>query len=148
MRAMRVMFEAIEANRSPGEVDGVPDVETSSISVGVYNGTKVDGKAQRAADALVAATTTADGSVEIETVTDAPRQNHQRTIVTSRDKRSAREKAKLVAAAIPGAARQVGRTSPGVDVAVTVGKRFATERIVQIVPIPIPKPTDLPEECR
>ena len=148
MRAMRAMFEAIADNQSPGEVDGVPDVNTSSISVGVYNGTKIDGKAQEAADALVAATTTADGSVEIETVTDATRQNHQKTLVVSRDKPAAREKAKLVAAAIPGAALEVGRTNPGVDVAVTVGKRFETKRIVQIVPIPIPRPTDLPEECQ
>ena len=97
---------------------------------------------------MVAATTTADGSVEIETVTDAPRQNHQRTMVVSPDKPSARQQAKLVGAAIPGATLEVGRTSPGVDVAVTVGKRFETERIVQIVPIPIPEPADLPEECQ
>ena len=148
MRGMHVMFEAIEANKSPAKVDGVPNIETPTISVGVYNGTKVDGAAQEAADALVAATTTVHGSVEIENVADADKQNYDETIVVHRDNAQARKKAKLVAAAISGAEIEAGRTNPGEDVAVTVGKDFDTKKISQIIPIPIPEPTELPEECR
>ena len=147
-RGLRVMFDAIEANESPGEADGVPDVETPTISVDVFNGTKKDGAADAAAEDLVVTTTTADGSVDIVTVTDARRHKHEVTIVEHRDTENAREKAELVAAAIPGSILQVGRTNPGIDVAVTVGKDFRTKKIVQIIPIPIPKPAELPEECR
>ena len=148
MKGLRVMFDAIDANESPGAADGVPDVDASTISVGVYNGTKVDGAAQEAADDLVAATTTANGSVTIEIVADADKQSYDETVVTYKDTRSARRKAKLVAAAIPGAELEIDRTNPGVDVAVTVGKDFKTKPIAQIVPIPIPEPEELPEECR
>jgi LCP family protein required for cell wall assembly len=147
-RGLRVMFDAIEANESPGEADGVPDVESSAISVDVFNGTKKDDAAEAAAEDLVEAMRTADGTVDVVTVTDARGHKHEATTVEHRDRDSAREKAELVAAAIPGAVIEIGRTNPGIDVAVTVGKDFDTRRIVQIVPIPIPKPAELPEECR
>ena len=148
MRGMRLMFNAVDDNESPAKADGVPNVKTPSISVGVYNGTKVDGAAEEAADALVEATTTVHGSVVIEQVADADKQNYDKTVVVYRDNDKARKKAKLVAAAIPGAKLESGRTNPGVDVAVTLGKGFDTKKITQIIPIPIPEPTELPEECR
>ena len=146
-RAMEVMFDAIEDNESPGEADGVPDIATSKITAAVLNGTKEDGAADRAAGELQAATTTADGSVAIETIADAPRQTYKNTVVVygSQDDE---EKAELVSAALPGSKIEEGKVPPGNDVAVIVGKRFDTKHITQIIPIPIPKPTELPEECR
>ncbi|MDQ4145746.1 MAG: LCP family protein [Actinomycetota bacterium] len=146
---LRMMFDAIADNESPGEADGVPDVKTASITVGVYNGTDVDGAAQEAAAELKAATTTVHGSVQIETVADALRQNYKETVVAYEgNSKSAAEKAELVAAAIPGATLKKGRTTPGIDVEVTVGRKFETKKITQIIPIKIPKPTELPEECQ
>lgn len=147
-RAMKVMFEAIEDNESPGEADGVPDIATSKITAAVLNGTKEDGAADRAADELRAATTTADGSVAIETIADAPRQGYKKTVVVYGAKGADEEKAELVSAALPGSEIEEGKVPTGSDIAVIVGKRFDTKRITQIVPIPIPKPTELPEECR
>ena len=146
--AMKVMFDAIEENKSPGTADGVPDVKPTSISVAVYNGTDVDGAADRAADELITATTTADGSIDVETIADADRKGYQKTVVTYADKGDARQKAKYVAAAIPGAKLKEGKTTLGIDVAVTIGKKFKTKKITQIVPIPIPQPGELPEECQ
>jgi hypothetical protein len=146
--ALEVMFEAIADNESPGEADGVPDIKTSEITVGVYNGTEVDGAAQDAAGDLQTATTTVHGSVQIETIDDADKHNYKTTVVTYKDKGDAREKARLVAAAIPGSEIEEGRTTLGIDVAVTVGKEFKTKKITQIIPIPIPKPAELPEECQ
>ena len=145
---LEVMFEAIAENESPGEADGVPDIKTTSVAVAVLNGTRKDGAAEEAAADLEAATTTIHGSVDIETVTDADRQNYKETVVTYKDKGNAEKKAELVAAAIPGAKVKQGKTTFGIDVAVTVGKGFKTKKITQIIPIPIPKPAELPEECR
>ncbi len=147
-RAMELMFEAIEDNESPGEADGVPDVATSKIAVAVLNGTERDGAAREAAEELRTATTTDDGAVEITTIADARPQNYRDTVVVHGRKRADETKAELVAAALPGATLEQGRTPPGADVAVIVARRFETRHLVQIVPIPIPKPAELPEECR
>jgi polyisoprenyl-teichoic acid--peptidoglycan teichoic acid transferase len=146
--AMKLMFEAIEENESPGEADGVPDISTSKITVAVLNGTKEDGAADRAAGELQTATTTADGPVGVETIADAPRQNYKNTVVLHRGGETDEDKAELVSAALPGSKIEEGKVPAGNGVAVIVGKRFETKHITQIVPIPIPKPAELPEECR
>lgn len=143
--AMRVMFNAIEANRSPAEADGVPPIKTSSVSVGVYNATNKTGAADRAAEKLEQATTTEDGPVNVVTVGDAPRDFDGTTVVYRNEEQ--REKARLVAAALPGARLEESRTTPGIDVAVMVGKRFSTRKIVQLTPLELPTPGELPEEC-
>ena len=56
MKAMKLMFEALQENQSPGQADGVPDVDVSTIDIGVYNGTKEDGAADAASDDIVEAT--------------------------------------------------------------------------------------------
>ena len=147
-RAMRVMFEALENNESPAEADGVPDVKTSSISISVLNGTAVDGAGESAADEIVAATRTEDGSVDVESVANADKDNYKKTVIVHRDRPDSKEKARVIVSAIPGAKMQVGRIGAGLDVSVIVGKRFKTRQLAQIVPIPIPKPAELPEECR
>jgi hypothetical protein len=68
--------------------------------------------------------------------------------VANSEEPEAERMAELIVAAIPGADVEVGKTKPDVDVAVIVGRgRFRTEKITQILPIPIPKPGDLPEVC-
>jgi hypothetical protein len=57
--------------------------------------------------------------------------------------------AELVAAALPGTDVVSGKTGSGIDVAVIVGSRpFKTQKIVQILPIPLPPPSAPPEVCR
>lgn len=143
---LKVMFAALARNESPGEADGVPDVDPSTISVGVYNGTPEVGVAAAAAEALREATTTTRGAVAIAEVGNARRLNHRVTTIHHRP--VAAEKAMLVAAAIPGAELVEGRTPQGIDVAVVVGRRFRARKIVQIVSLDIPRPGDVPEVCR
>ncbi len=147
---MDVLFRALADNASPAESDGVPGIEPSTIRVGVYNGSGVDGAAERAADALVEATDTGRGAVQIEETANAPgtgRRDHM--ILYDRGKPETESMAQLIAAAIPGAATRPGRLNEGVDVAVVVGtKRFTTTRIVQLVPIELPKPAETPAICR
>ena len=151
MRAIRVMFDAIARNRSPAEADGVPDVAPEEIRVGVYNGTSEDFAARRAARALRAATDTASGPVVIDDddVANADRFGYKRTVIRFRAQRSGAErKARLVAAALPGARLVPGRTDDDIDVAVIVGERFLTRPLVQLEPLPIPEPGRLPAACR
>jgi LCP family protein required for cell wall assembly len=143
--AMRVMFRAIAANKSPAEADGVPDVDPTTVHVGVYNGTFEVGAAQRAANELSDATSTTSGSIHVTEIANAGSFKHKRTLI--RYGTGARSKAELIAAAIPGAKLEPGKTRPGVDVAVTVGKHFKTKKIVQLVPIPLPKPSAPPPVC-
>ncbi|HYZ46085.1 MAG TPA: LCP family protein [Actinomycetota bacterium] len=149
--ASKVLFDAIDRNESPASADGVPDIAPESITVGVYNGTSEDFAARRAARALERATDTGDGGVTIDAdnVANADRFGYRRTIVRydGNGARAAR-RARLVAAALPGAEVQRGDTDDDVDVAVIVGKRFRTERLVQIEALPIPEPGRLPEVCR
>lgn len=149
LATMEVMFEAIGDNESPAEADGVPDVEVSTISVGVYNGTFEDGVASAAAEELTAATTVQGEIVNVVEVTNADRFNYRRTVVRYDDgEEGAEEKAQLIAAALPEARLKVGDTSSA-DVEVIVGKRsFVAEKIVQIRPIDLPPPGTQPEECR
>jgi LCP family protein required for cell wall assembly len=145
-RGMKVMFRAIANNESPARVDGVPNVDPTTIKVGVYNGTFTAGAAQTAGTELSAATSTALGGVDIAEVANAGSFDHKRTVI--RYRAGAKEKAQLVAAAIPGAKLELGKTHPGIDVAVIVGKHFKTTKIVQLAPIPLPKPAAPPPVCR
>lgn len=144
--AMKVMFEAISANDSPAQADRVPDVAPPTVRVGVYNGTLVDGKAQAAADALKEATDTGAGGVEIVEV-DNVESKLKGTAIRYRPR--AKAMAELMKAALPDAKLVEARTEAGIDIEVIVGKgRFRTHDIVQILPIPIPPPGKLPEECQ
>ena len=149
---MRTMFEAIERNESPAEADDVPNIDPSTIRVGVYNGSFKDGVASKAARDLVAATRTDDGSLRIDgaDIANAKRFTYKRTVIRyNEDAPESRRMANFVAAAVPDAAVGAGRTKPGIDVAVIVGKRrFRTERATQILPIPIPVAGELPAVCR
>jgi LCP family protein required for cell wall assembly len=147
---MEVMFDAIGANESPAEADGVPSIAPQTIRVGVYNGVGLDRAVARpAARQLEAATTVGGEHVEVVEVANAKNFKFRGTTIVANSKEPEAERmAELVAAAIPGAEVEVGKTKPDVDVAVIVGRgRFRTEKITQILPIPIPKPGDLPEVC-
>jgi LCP family protein required for cell wall assembly len=147
---MEVMFEAIAANESPAQADGVPSISPQTIRVGVYNGVGLErAVAGPARDKLEAATTVGGEHVQVVEVANAKNFRFRGTTIVANSKEPEAERmAELVAAAIPGAEVEVGKTKPGVDVAVIVGRgRFRTEKVTQILPIPIPKPGDLPEVC-
>lgn len=144
---MDLMFGAIAENESPAEADGVPNIEPSTIRVGVYNGSFVDLVASSVAEELKVATTLGEGPVQIVDVTNADRLNYKKTFIRYRPE--ARLMAELIAAAMPQAELVEGKTNPGVDVAVIVGKKgYGTKKIVQLNPIPLPKPGALPKVCR
>jgi LCP family protein required for cell wall assembly len=148
---IHLLFKAVKANESPAEADGVPDIDPSTIRVGVYNGVGLDqAVAAPAAEALEAATTiasaTGTASVDVTEIANAPRFGFKKTVV--RYEPSAERMAELVAAALPGAELEEAKTPSGIDVSVIVGQRFETKKIVQILPIPIPQPGELPEVCQ
>ena len=146
--AMDVMFDAVAANESPADADGVPDVDPSSIQVGIYNGSGVEGAADSAAVALDAATTFGENGIEIVEIGNAPRTDFKKTVVRfdPRDLTS-REKADFIAAALPDARVQERRIPDNVDVMVIVGAEFETQRLIRIEPIELPAPSEPPPEC-
>lgn len=144
--AAEVMFEAVADNESPAEADGVTNIEPSTVRVGVYNGTGIEGTAATAATELTEATDVGEGPVDIIEIADAPRTGYKETVIEYEPE--AEKLADLLAAAIPDAELEEAETKPGVDVEVIVGKRFATQQLVNIVPIPIPKPGEVPDACK
>lgn len=144
--AMKLMFEAVRNNESPAEYDGVPNVDPTTVKVGVYNGTFEEGKASAAADALRTATDLGSGPVEVVGIADAGRRNYTETVI--RYESDTKSMAELIAAAIPGAELEEGNVKGEAYVDVIVGKRFKTKTLVQILALPIPRPTALPAECR
>jgi len=147
MPALELMFEAIAGNESPAEADGVPSVAPSTIRVAVYNGTSKEGLAASTAARLKRDTNVGDGGVQVVDSANAVRSNFRQTIIRYRP--AAGAMAEVIAAAMPNAELEEGSTLRGVDVAVVVGRRGGrTIELVQILPIPIPPPGDLPAECR
>jgi LCP family protein required for cell wall assembly len=149
--AIELLFKAIRRNESPAEADGVSNIDPSTIRVGVYNGVGLDqAVAAPAAEAIQEATTiaTANGTetVDIVEITNAPKFGFRHTIV--RYEPDAEKMAQLVAAALPNAKMREGTTPGGIDVSVIVGERFETKKLVQLLPIPIPQPGELPEVCQ
>jgi LCP family protein required for cell wall assembly len=148
--AMEILFDAVADNESPADADGVPGIEPSTIHVGVYNGSFVEGAAEAASSALVEATDIGQGPVVIEETANADRTTYRKTVIVhDPDKPETEKMAELLAAAVPGAEIRTGDTKSNVDVAVIVGKQeFQTKKIVQLVPIQLPKPTEPPAVCR
>lgn len=141
-----VMFDAIANNESPAEADGVTNIEPSTVRVGVYNGTGVDGTAGEAAAELTEATDVETGPVDVVEVADALRTGYKNTVIKYEPEQE--KLAELVAAAVPDAELREGKTDPGLDVEIIVGERFETQQLVNIVPIPIPKPGEAPDVCK
>lgn len=142
-----MLFKAIRNNESPAEADGVPNIEPNTIRVAVYNGSFIDGVASSVAGELQDATAIGEGPVQIAEIANADRLNYKQTLIRYRSE--ARQMAELIAAAMPGAELQEGNTKKGVDVAVVVGKKgYETKKIVQLNPIPLPRPGALPAVCR
>jgi LCP family protein required for cell wall assembly len=138
---MRVLFHAIAENESPAQADGVPNVDPTSIRLGVFNGTFQPGAAHTAAAALSSAAT-----VRVAEVGNAAHYGFKQTVIRYRS--GAKRMAQYIAAAVPGAKIEAGRTTNGLDVAVIVGKHFSTKKIVQITPIPLPRPAAPAPVCR
>ena len=143
---IKLIGEAIADNESPAEADGVPSIAPNTVRVGVYNGVDLyDDYASEAAAALVAATGGEEGVVIADTA-NAPHFRFKETLI--RFEPDARAMAELLAATIPGAELQEHATPEGVDVAVIVGnRRFETKPLLQVLPIPLPKPGAEPKVC-
>jgi LCP family protein required for cell wall assembly len=142
-----VLFDAIRRNESPLQLTRVPAIEPDTVRVGVYNGTFESGVAGAVAESLRAATDSGNGGVDIADVANANRFGFRTTII--RYGEEAEKMARLVAAAMPNAELREGPTPEGIDVSVIVGERgMRTRQIVQLIPIPIPPPGEVPPECR
>ncbi|MFP5298937.1 MAG: LytR C-terminal domain-containing protein, partial [Actinomycetota bacterium] len=126
------------------------DVNVSEINVGVYNGTFEEGVASEAAEQLEEAMKVGSGTIDVVAVTNADKINYKRTIIRfDPNNEGAEEKAEIVARAVPNATVEEGETNFGVDVALIVGKERAEfMKLVQIVPIEIPEPSEVPPACR
>lgn len=152
IETMRIMFAQIALNRSPMDAPGLipPGINMAEVNVGVYNGTFEDGVASTAAKELQEATKVSSGSIEIVDISNADKINYKRTIVRyDPENEGAKEKAEAIAQAVPNATLQEGETDFGVDVALIVGKEGVEfVKLVQIVPIEIPEPTEVPPACR
>jgi hypothetical protein len=142
------MFQAMGNNESPKDAGNIPnDVDPASIRVGVYNGTNPEETVAGPASEELEEAIAIDGStVNVVEVANAQRYNYRKTVVQYES--DARQEAELVAAALPGAKLKEGDTPIGIDVAVTVGKKFEVQRLVDIIPIDLPKPGELPAVCR
>lgn len=154
LEAIEVLFDAVADNESPAAVDGVPDIDPTTIRVGVYNGVGLDkpiaAPAREDLERATDATGTGEGGVKVVDVANAPNFKFKGvTVVYNQDEPEAKRQAELLSAVLPGATVEAGKTKRGIDVAVIVGKgRFRTKQLVQLLPIPIPKPGELPEVCR
>ncbi len=152
MATMEVMFEQIARNESPLEADGLvpPDVDMPSIKVGVYNGTFEEGVAAEAKEELEAATQVPSGTVTVAEIANADRIGYRNTIIRyDGSVEGAREKAEVIAQAVPNAEVKEGKLTGDVDVALIVGKEGVEfTKLVQIVPIDIPEPGEVPQACR
>jgi hypothetical protein len=146
-QAMKVMFDALKENRSPHEAAGGLDIDPSTVRVGVYNGTGREGAATKASKELVGATRLGTSVLNVVEVANAASSKLVGTIVRYRSN-EARAKAELIAQAIPGAKLQRRKVPKKIDVEVLVGRIFETRRVVQIRPIPLPRPSEPPAECR
>ena len=146
--AMAAMFAAMARNQSPQDAGNIPNnVDPASIRVGVYNGTNPDEViAGPASEDLVDAARIGGSELSVVEVANADRFNYGKTVVQYES--DAQQEAELVAAALPGAKLKEGDTPIGIDVAVTVGKKFEVQRLVDITPIDLPKPGELPAVCR
>jgi hypothetical protein len=144
--AMEVMFDALKRNVSPSDADGIPSAEPSTVRVGVYNGTGVDGTASEAAAALEEATDVGEGPVQVLEIADANRIGYKDTVIEYEPE--AEKLAEVVAAAVPDAKLLEAKTDRGLDVEVIVGKRFETRRLVELIPIPLPRAGEIPEVCQ
>jgi LCP family protein required for cell wall assembly len=144
---MKFVFEALGRNESPAEADGVPSIDPSTIRVGVYNG--LDLFRPYATEAAARLEEATDGRLDIDPINIANAPHFKFTENLIRYEPEAKEMADLIAALLPNATLQEHSTPRGVDVAVIVGsKRFPTEPLVQILPIPIPRPNEEPAVCK
>lgn len=147
---MEVMFDAIARNESPAEAANAPDIDVTTVSVGVYNGSFEEGVAAEAADDLKEAITFGTDTINVTDIANADRSNYKRTTIRyDPNAPDIEEKLELIQAALPDAVvREVDETPVGVDIEVIVGKaRFVTEKVVQIRPIPLPEPGEVPADC-
>ena len=144
---IELLGEAIASNESPAEADGVPDMDPKTVRVGVYNGIDLfQPYATDVANELKVASGGEQNGFQITDIANAPHFKFPATLI--RYEPEAEAMANLVAAVVPGAQLQEHATPAGVDVAVIVGDEgSSTETLLQILPIPLPKPEAVPAVC-
>lgn len=147
---MEVMFEAIRDNTSPADAGNAPDIDPSTVTVRFYNGTFEVGVAGKAEEELLEAIQLQGKTVETIDPTNADRTNYKTSIVHyDPDAEDIEMKLELMRAAIPGIEFKAGDALGREDFSVIVGKDgFAAEEVVQITPIELPPPGQVPAECR
>lgn len=143
-----LLGNAIANNESPAEADGVPNIDPQTVRVGFYNGVDLfEPYAANARDAVVAASGGALEGFQVADLANAPNFRFEET--TIRYEAEAEEMAQLVAAVIPGAKLEEAKTPAGVDVSVIVGDSgVQTKELVQVLPIPLPRPGEEPKVCQ
>lgn len=144
---IELLGKAIKENRSPAEADGVPNIDPKTVRVGVYNGVDLFRPyAAEAARALIEASGGEQAGFQDVKIANAPHFRFKNNQIWHSSE--AAEQARLVAALLPGAEVRERKTPEGVDVAVIVGdESFETEPLMQILPIPLPKPGAEPKVC-
>lgn len=149
---MQVMFDAIKANESPLDADGVvpADIDMPAIAIGVYNGTFTEGVAAEAKEQIETATQTSRGTITVTEIANADRVNYKKSFIVFDPKtEGSKEAAEVLSRAIPNADLMEGRIDSDHLAEVIVGKEgIETVKLVQIVPIDIPEPGEVPRECR
>ena len=84
--------------------------------------------------------------MQVVEIADAPTTRYKTTVIEYEP--AAEKMANLLAAAIPGAELEEAKTTRGIDVEIMVGRSFETRRLVNITPIPIPSPGEVPAVCK
>lgn len=150
LETMEVMFEAIRNNSSPEDADNAPDIDPRTVSVRFYNGTFEDGVAGEAERELLEAIQLQGKTVETVDPTNADRIDYKRTVVRyDPEAEDIETKLELMKAAIPGVEFKSGGTLGSEDFSIIVGNDgFSAEKVVQITPIKLPPPGEVPAECR
>jgi len=150
LATMEVMFEAIRNNESPAEADNAPDIDPSTVSVRVYNGTFEDGVAKEAQQELLQAISLGGKTVSTIDPTNADKIDYKRSVIRyNPDADNIETKLKLMEAAIPDIPFRKGGTLGSEDFSIIVGKDgFSAETVIQITAIELPPPGQVPAECR
>jgi LCP family protein required for cell wall assembly len=141
------MFGAIARNKSPLSASTAPPgMNPGDVTIGVYNGANHNRViAAPAAEKLKQATRIDGQTIDIVDVSNADRDGYRKTVI--RYEAGGRKAAEFVAAAIPGAEVRRADIGGGLDAEVIVGKRFATSKLVRIMPIELPVPGEQPQVC-
>lgn len=150
LETLEVMFEAIKANKSPAEADNAPDIDPSTVTVRFYNGTFEEGVAGAAQEKLREAIQLQGKTVETLEPTNADSVDYKKSVVRyNPEGEDMKTKLELLRAAIPDIEFKKGGTLGTEDFSIIIGKSgFKAEKVVQITPLELSPPGQVPADCR